>query len=59
MQTESGTGAGFLQTLRNIYSAQGLRGLYSGIGITLIRAVPANACIFYCYETTTRLIKSF
>jgi ornithine carrier protein len=59
MQTESGAGAGFLQTLRNIYSAQGLRGLYSGIGITLIRAVPANACIFYCYETTTRLIKSF
>jgi hypothetical protein len=58
MQTDSSSGAraGFLSTFRSIYSSQGIRGLYSGLGVTLIRAVPANACIFYCYEMTLRAL---
>lgn len=28
----------------------GLRNLYSGLGITLVRSIPANAVIFYSYE---------
>jgi hypothetical protein len=61
MQTEAADGGqrlGFAQTFRSIYSAQGVRGLYSGLGVTLVRAMPANACIFYCYETTVRLLGS-
>lgn len=32
----------------------GIRRLYNGLGITLIRAVPANAIIFYTYELLKR-----
>ncbi len=60
MQTDaasaSGYRRGFASTMRHIYRAQGWRGLYSGFGITLLRAVPANACVFYCYESTVRLL---
>lgn len=32
----------------------GVRNLYNGLGITLIRAIPANALIFYSYEVLKR-----
>ncbi|KAK6461473.1 mitochondrial ornithine carrier protein [Scheffersomyces coipomensis] len=32
----------------------GIRNLYNGLGITLIRCVPANAIIFYSYEVLKR-----
>jgi len=47
----------FSSTLRSTFKTDGVRGLYAGFGITLIRAVPANFTIFFCYEMTMRLLK--
>jgi ornithine carrier protein len=35
---------------RELYRAQGLRGLYAGCGITVARAVPSSALIFLIYD---------
>lgn len=40
----------FLQTFNQLMRMGGIRSLYHGLGITLIRAIPANALIFYTYE---------
>ncbi|GME99477.1 unnamed protein product [Ambrosiozyma monospora] len=34
-----------------IYMKHGLKGFYSGLGITMIKTVPASGIMFYCYET--------
>lgn len=34
---------------------QGITTFYKGLGITLVRAIPANALIFYTYESLLRL----
>ena len=39
------------------YKASGLRGLYSGLGPTLLRAFPTNAVIFYVYTLVSDLFK--
>lgn len=42
---------GFWQTTRSIISKPGgLLNLYNGLGITMVRCIPANALIFYTYE---------
>lgn len=38
-------------TTRLLAAPGGIRNLYHGLGITLVRAAPANALIFYTYET--------
>ena len=43
-------GPTFGGTLRAMYKAQGLRGLYAGCGITVARAVPSSALIFIIYD---------
>lgn len=45
--------------LRTIYRQGGLGALYAGIGITLVRAAPANAAIFGLYETANRNLPHF
>lgn len=37
-----------------VISKHGFSGFYRGLGITLIRAVPANATVFYTYETLSK-----
>ena len=39
------------------YKTSGLRGLYSGLGPTLLRAFPTNAVIFYVYTLVSGLFK--
>jgi hypothetical protein len=46
-----------MEILREAYHQKGLRGIYAGLGISLIRAIPANAAIFYAYETMTRILE--
>lgn len=43
---------GLVKGLRQIYKEGGIRALYSGYGITTVRAFPANATIFGVYETS-------
>lgn len=35
---------------RALWAAQGLRGLYAGCGITLLRSVPSSAIVFALYD---------
>ncbi|KAG9093201.1 hypothetical protein FS749_014862 [Ceratobasidium sp. UAMH 11750] len=40
----------FLGTARAIWAAQGIRGLYAGMGVTVARAIPSSAIIFVVYD---------
>ncbi|KAF9220753.1 mitochondrial carrier [Gyrodon lividus] len=40
----------FLGTVRAMYKAQGIRGLYAGCGITVARSIPSSAIIFLIYD---------
>ncbi|KAH9953382.1 mitochondrial carrier [Russula dissimulans] len=40
----------FAAVARELYRAQGLRGLYAGCGITVARSVPSSAMIFLIYD---------
>ncbi|EJT99361.1 mitochondrial carrier [Dacryopinax primogenitus] len=46
----------FVGTFRSIYAAQGVRGLYAGLGITVVRSAPSSGMIFLIYDT---LVKQF
>ncbi|KAI0032608.1 mitochondrial carrier domain-containing protein [Vararia minispora EC-137] len=41
---------GFLTVGRELWRAQGLKGLYAGCGITIARSVPSSAIIFLIYD---------
>lgn len=44
----------FFATLTHVAKTEGLRGLYRGYGITMLRAFPSNAIIFAAYEKAAR-----
>lgn len=44
----------FSYMVKKLYKSGGIKGFYNGLGITLLRAMPANALIFYTYETLSR-----
>ncbi|CAR24417.1 Mitochondrial ornithine carrier protein [Lachancea thermotolerans] len=46
---------GIVNATKRILARNGPAGLYRGLGITLIRAAPANAVVFYTYETLSNL----
>lgn len=46
----------FLATAKGIYSTDGVRGFYRGLGPCLLRAFPVNACAFFVYEGIMRLL---
>ncbi|KAI0264731.1 mitochondrial carrier [Gloeopeniophorella convolvens] len=57
MQTEAelrpgtaGAQRAFGAVARELYRAQGIRGLYAGCGITVARSVPSSALIFWIYD---------
>ncbi|KAH9000806.1 mitochondrial carrier [Lactarius hatsudake] len=56
MQTEAELRPGisgqrsFSAVARELYRAQGMRGLYAGCGITVARSVPSSALIFWIYD---------
>lgn len=41
-------------TLRDMWRAGGVRGLYAGCGVTVARAVPSSAIIFIIYDGLTK-----
>eukprot|EP01062_Namystynia_karyoxenos_P070251 TRINITY_DN65641_c0_g1_i1.p1 TRINITY_DN65641_c0_g1~~TRINITY_DN65641_c0_g1_i1.p1 ORF type:complete len:306 (+),score=105.10 TRINITY_DN65641_c0_g1_i1:83-1000(+) len=54
-----GAGAnGFTATFKAIYQREGLKGLYKGWGLSMVRAFPANACVFTVYELVKRKLDS-
>ncbi|KAK0201720.1 mitochondrial carrier [Desarmillaria ectypa] len=46
----SGLKASFVRTFKEMYAAQGIRGLYAGCGITIARSIPSSAIIFVIYD---------
>ncbi|GME98517.1 unnamed protein product [[Candida] boidinii] len=52
MQTQGGKekGDNFLTISLKVYKKNGIRGFYSGLGVTLFKSIPASAVMFYCYE---------
>lgn len=46
--------AGFLQVGKDIYKAKGIKGLYSGCGVTIVRSAPSSALIFWLYSLCER-----
>lgn len=52
MQTEH---ISLTNAVKKIFGKFGLKGFYRGLGITLFRAVPANAAVFYIFETLSAL----
>ncbi|GLB39255.1 putative mitochondrial carrier (TC 2.A.29) family protein [Lyophyllum shimeji] len=42
--------ATFFGTAKEMYRAQGIRGLYAGCGITVARSIPSSAIIFLIYD---------
>ncbi|KZT61715.1 mitochondrial carrier [Calocera cornea HHB12733] len=44
----------FVGTFRAIYAAQGIRGLYAGLGITVARSAPSSGMIFLIYDSLVR-----
>jgi ornithine carrier protein len=40
----------FVGTFKAMYKAQGIRGLYAGMGVTAARSIPSSAIIFLIYD---------
>ncbi|KEY71117.1 hypothetical protein S7711_00939 [Stachybotrys chartarum IBT 7711] len=47
-----------VRALRTIFHQEGLRGLYKGLPISLIKSAPASAVTLWTYERSLNLIKS-
>jgi ornithine carrier protein len=47
----------FASAAKTIYKHGGIRAFYRGLGITLIRAIPSNAVIFFTYEQLKTIFK--
>jgi len=51
-------GRGVVGTLGMILKSEGLRGLYRGLPVGLIKAAPASAVTVWTYERTMGLLRS-
>lgn len=49
---------GVFVTIASIFKAQGFRGLYRGLTVSLIKAAPASAVTMWTYERTLQILKT-
>ncbi|VDO82187.1 unnamed protein product [Onchocerca flexuosa] len=49
----------YRQTCQNIMRTYGIKGFFAGISATILRAIPANASIFFAAEWSYRLLHIF
>jgi solute carrier family 25 (mitochondrial carnitine/acylcarnitine transporter), member 20/29 len=49
---------GIWDCAKKVVAAEGMAGLYKGLGPCLARSFPANAAAFVAYEQTMRLVRS-
>ncbi|GAM24392.1 hypothetical protein SAMD00019534_075670 [Acytostelium subglobosum LB1] len=54
--SDNGPTPSLLATLKKIYQKDGIRGLYRGYVLTVMRAFPANAAMFTVYEMTMKAL---
>mmetsp|Transcript_12505 Transcript_12505/g.22638 ORF Transcript_12505/g.22638 Transcript_12505/m.22638 type:complete len:82 (+) Transcript_12505:642-887(+) len=55
---QAGSGNGIMGTTRDIINESGWRGLYNGLTLKLLRAVPASAIGFLTYESAAKMLTS-
>ncbi|KAJ7136018.1 mitochondrial carrier domain-containing protein [Mycena epipterygia] len=48
--------ASFYRTFTKMYTVHGVRGLYAGCGMTVLRAIPSSAIVFVVYDTLSAWI---
>ena len=46
----------FITTVLSVYRTSGARGFYAGLGTSLLRAFPSNACALFVYEGLMRTL---
>jgi mitochondrial ornithine carrier protein len=46
----------FTEVGKAILAKDGIKGLYRGVSVTMIRAMPGNATIFFVYEKVSKWI---
>jgi len=46
-----------MSVMKHTFKTEGIRGLYSGCGMTVARAAPSNAVLFTAYEMTMRVLR--
>jgi Mitochondrial carrier protein len=56
IQVSEGPRVSLFRKMTEIYALKGIRGLYVGLGPTLLRAAPANATVFYTYAEVSHLL---
>ena len=54
LQVSNTPGSGPIQCLRQTYKLEGYRGLFKGLGVTLLRDAPSFGTYFLTYEALTR-----
>jgi len=45
-----------MTVMRSVLKNEGFTALYKGLGVTVARAMPSNACIFLTYEMVKRAL---
>ncbi|KAL1955885.1 hypothetical protein VTO42DRAFT_7958 [Malbranchea cinnamomea] len=50
---------GVFRTIRTILETQGVRGLYRGLTVSLLKAAPASAVTMWTYERSLKLLKEW
>eukprot|EP00045_Choanoeca_perplexa_P016574 m.224715 g.224715 ORF g.224715 m.224715 type:complete len:304 (-) comp17298_c0_seq1:1640-2551(-) len=59
MQTDINLrGSSFLQVFRSIVAKEGVLGLYRGWAVTVCRALPSNAILFFTYNAVEKLFRN-
>ena len=50
---------GVFRTVRTIVASQGVRGLYRGLTVSLVKAAPASAVTMWTYERSLKVLKEY
>jgi len=54
---QNGNNTTMMKCAKDVYRQGGIRGLYKGLGVTMLRDVPGNAAFFGVYECTKRSLE--
>lgn len=50
-------GLGIRGTVKEVLRSEGVRGLYRGLGVSLVKAAPSSAITMWVYERTLEMLR--
>ena len=56
--SSSSSSTSFIKNITNIIKKEGIKTLYTGMSVSILRAIPTNAVIFGVYEYIYRKLKN-